>query len=110
TEMEFKTLINKVASISGDMNITAPAPAVRTAKTKDGQMTMFVNEPQVVTVETKSNIEVVIVDSEDKLKNLVKELNKAKVIAFDTETTSTDEMQAELVGISLSIKDGQGFY
>jgi len=109
-EMEFKTLINKVAVISGDMNITTPAPAVRTAKTKDGQMTMFVNEPQVVKVETKSNIEVMIVDDEEKLKNLAKELSKAKVIAFDTETTDTEEMKAELVGISLSIKDGQGFY
>ncbi|MBL8089409.1 MAG: DNA polymerase I [Anaerolineales bacterium] len=109
-EMEFKTLINKVAVISGDMNITTPAPAVRTAKTKDGQMTMFVNEPQVVKVETKSNIEVMIVDDEEKLKKLAKELSKAKVIAFDTETTDTEEMKAELVGISLSIKDGQGFY
>lgn len=110
TEMEFKTLINKVPSISGDMNITAPSPVVRTAKTKDGQMTMFVNEPQVVSAVKESNIEVVIVDDEAKLKNLTKELAKAKVIAFDTETTSTEEMRAELVGISLSIKDGQGFY
>ncbi|MBL8098811.1 MAG: DNA polymerase I [Anaerolineales bacterium] len=109
-EMEFKTLINKVASISGDMNITAPSTVVRTAKTKDGQMTMFVNEPQVVTVTKESNIEVVIVDNEDKLQNLTKELSKAKVIAFDTETTGTEEMKADLVGISLSIKDGQGFY
>ncbi|HCR69932.1 MAG TPA: DNA polymerase I, partial [Anaerolineae bacterium] len=109
-EMEFKTLINKIASISGDMNITSPSPVVRTAKTKDGQMTMFVSEPQVVKVETKSNIEVIIVDDEEKLKSLAKELSKAKVIAFDTETTDTEEMIAELVGISLSIQDGQGYY
>jgi len=109
-EMEFKTLISKVPAISGDMNITAPAPVVRTTKTKDGQMSMFVSEPQVVKVETKSNIEVVIVDTDEKLKNLAKELNKAKVIAFDTETTGTEEMLAELVGISLSTKDGQGYY
>ncbi|HCK66538.1 MAG TPA: DNA polymerase I [Anaerolineae bacterium] len=109
-EMEFKTLINKVASISGDMNITSPSPVVRTAKTKDGQMTMFVSEPQVVKAETKSNIEVIIVDDEEKLKSLAKELSKAKVIAFDTETTDTEEMIAELVGVSLSVKDGQGYY
>jgi DNA polymerase I len=109
-EMEFKTLINKVATISGDMNITAPSTVVRTAKTKDGQMTMFVNEPQVVKVEKKSNIEVLIVDTDEKLKNLAKDLNNAKVIAFDTETTGTEEMKAELVGISLSTKDGQGYY
>ena len=49
-------------------------------------------------------------DSEDKLNDLAKELAKAKVISFDTETTSTEEMQAEIVGISLAIKAGQAYY
>jgi DNA polymerase-1 len=108
--MEFKTLINKVAVISGGVSKSESTLTTKTSKTKDGQMTMFANEPQVVKVETKSNIEVVIVDDEEKLKNLAKELSKAKVIAFDTETTDTEEMKAELVGISLSIKEGQGYY
>ncbi len=49
-------------------------------------------------------------DTSAKLASLVKELNKAKVIAFDTETTSTDEMKAVIVGISLAVKEGQGYY
>ena len=32
------------------------------------------------------------------------------MIAFDTETTSTEEMSAELVGISLAMQEGTGFY
>ncbi|MFN8412217.1 MAG: hypothetical protein U0Z26_07505 [Anaerolineales bacterium] len=44
------------------------------------------------------------------MESLKKELAKAKVIAFDTETTSTEEMKADIVGISLAIKDGQGYY
>jgi DNA polymerase-1 len=51
-----------------------------------------------------------VVDTSEKLEALVDALNKAEVISFDTETTSTDEMQAELVGISLSIKEGTGYY
>ena len=39
-----------------------------------------------------------------------KNLTKAKVISFDTETTSTEEMQAEIVGISLAVKAGQAYY
>jgi DNA polymerase-1 len=31
-------------------------------------------------------------------------------ISFDTETTSTDQMRAELVGISLAIEEGSGYY
>ena len=46
----------------------------------------------------------------EKLADLVKELNKAKVISFDTETTSTEEMKAEIVGISLAVKEGEGYY
>jgi DNA polymerase-1 len=50
------------------------------------------------------------VDTPAALDTLAKELNQAEVISFDTETTSTDEMQADLVGISLAIKEGFGYY
>ncbi|HRJ57482.1 MAG TPA: DNA polymerase, partial [Anaerolineales bacterium] len=106
-EMEFKTLTAKVPAISGN----APAAETpRAAKTKSGQMTMFANEPQVIAQIKESEIEVIVVDDDEKLKALVKELGKAKVIAFDTETTDTEEMRADLVGISLAVKDGQGYY
>ena len=113
-EMEFRTLVTKVPAISGGFVSTpteAKAPTVKTGKTKAGQMTMFAEAPQPVAVAIKpSSIEVFIVDSEDKLKNLARELDNAKVISFDTETTGTEEMTAELVGISLSVKEGQGYY
>jgi DNA polymerase-1 len=109
-EMEFRTLVGKVPAISGGVAETASTSAPKTAKTKSGQMTMFVNEPQIVSAPQETKIEVVIVDTDDKLKDLVKELSKAKVISFDTETTDTDEMKADLVGISLAVKDGQGYY
>jgi len=73
---------------------------------------MFVNEPQIIRAATPqaSNIEVIIVDTQDKLDNLAKELGKAKIISFDTETTSTEEMQAEIVGISLAVREGLAYY
>lgn len=112
-EMEFKTLVTKVPAISGGTLASEPkTPTVKTGKNKAGQMTMFAEAaPQPVAVMVKpSNIEVVIVDSEEKLKSLAKELDKAQVISFDTETTGTEEMNAELVGISLAVKNGQGYY
>jgi len=51
-----------------------------------------------------------IVDSPKALKNLVTRLSEAKMIAFDTETTSTDKMRANLVGISLAIEPESSFY
>ncbi len=70
---------------------------------------MFANEPQAVIVgQPKSSIEVKIVDTPEKLADLAKALASAKVISFDTETTSTEEMQANIVGISLSVQEGTG--
>ncbi len=39
-----------------------------------------------------------------------KKIRKAKLVALDTETTSLDYMQAEIVGISLSVKPGEAAY
>ncbi len=40
----------------------------------------------------------------------LKKIDKAKLTAIDTETTSINYMQAELVGISLSVKSGEAAY
>jgi hypothetical protein len=47
--------------------------------------------------------QVTVVDTLPKLESLVRLLDSASVISFDTETTSTDQMRAELVGISLPL-------
>jgi DNA polymerase-1 len=51
-----------------------------------------------------------IVQDAAALEALVKALNAAPFITFDVETTSTDPMRAELVGIALSVKEGEGYY
>jgi DNA polymerase-1 len=50
------------------------------------------------------------VDTPQALDALVERLQKAQMIAFDTETTSTNQMLAELVGISLAVEDNKGYY
>lgn len=44
------------------------------------------------------------------IKKLVTELKKNNEICFDTETTGIDANDAELVGLSFSIKPGEAFY
>jgi len=44
------------------------------------------------------------------LEQLLELLGHAKLIAVDTETTSLDSMQAELVGLSFSVQAGSAFY
>jgi DNA polymerase I len=55
-------------------------------------------------------INAVTVRDEAALAALVEQLNHAAMIVFDTETTSTDQMAGELVGISLSIDGNTGYY
>ncbi|MFA6571333.1 MAG: DNA polymerase I [Bacteroidota bacterium] len=50
------------------------------------------------------------VNTFEKLDSLISELNNAKIISVDTETSSLDRMNCELVGISLSIAENTGFY
>lgn len=44
------------------------------------------------------------------LESLVAKLNSAEGIVWDVETTSTDQMQAVLVGIALAVDEEEGFY
>ncbi|MEJ2329247.1 MAG: DNA polymerase I [Gammaproteobacteria bacterium] len=46
----------------------------------------------------------------ERLDAWIKKLGKAKLITFDTETTSLDYMQAELVGLSFSVREGEACY
>jgi DNA polymerase-1 len=60
--------------------------------------------------DSPEGMKVQIITNHDQLEELVKDLKKAKEIAFDTETTSTDQMEAELVGIALAVNSDGGYY
>ncbi len=111
-EMEFRTLLKTLEKVTGQpVSSASTATSSPLSAKAGGQLSMFANEPQVVVApKVDSNVTVNIVDTEKKLDDLVKALNKAKIISFDTETTSTEEMRADIVGISLSIKEGEGYY
>ncbi len=51
-----------------------------------------------------------LLETEDQRKNLLKNLLAQKKVCFDTETTSTDPNQADLVGLSFSYTPHEGYY
>ena len=51
----------------------------------------------------------IILNNHD-LDQLVNELYQANLISFDLETTSVIPLEAEIVGLSFSLKDNQGYY
>jgi len=60
-------------------------------------------------IEARSGNYEVIVD-QDRLDHWLDLLRNAGQFAFDTETTSLDYMEAELVGLSFSVKEGEAAY
>ena len=57
-----------------------------------------------------SRHEYILVDSDAKYLRLLSELKKAKEFVFDTETTSTDALQAQIVGISFCFEANKAYY
>ncbi|ELT93135.1 hypothetical protein CAPTEDRAFT_43589, partial [Capitella teleta] len=51
-----------------------------------------------------------IVTDESEFLNWIKQLESAELFAFDTETTSLNYMEAELVGVSFAIEPGKAAY
>ena len=51
-----------------------------------------------------------LIANRESCKLLAEKLMDAEQLSFDTETTSKDAMMASLVGISLSVKEGEAFY
>lgn len=51
-----------------------------------------------------------LVEKEEEVDKLVARLLTTDILSLDTETTSTDPMSAELVGLSFSVKENEAFY
>ena len=88
----------------------------QSASHKNGTMDLFANFEQLEqATTTKTNIEendhlYQYIDSPKAQKILVNNLLKQKAVCFDTETTSLNELEAELIGMSFSYKKGLAYY
>ncbi len=93
-EMEFNRLLSSVISFYGDVNISED-------KNKKEINKKF---PKI------ENKNYILINEEQEINNWLKEAEEYGEIAIDTETTSLDPHQAELVGISLSTAIGKSCY
>ncbi len=99
-ELEFRSLAARLEKLTEKLR---GGPGVE-------QLTLFSQEVQRVGQPTPPSHKTIVVDTPEALQKLVKTLMSAGVIAFDTETTSTDPMRADLVGISLAVQEDTGYY
>ena len=68
-------------------------------------------EPQYgVTEEKKRTVSYHSVTNPAELQEMIEKIKNAELLSFDTETTSLDSMQAELVGLSFATHEGSAWY
>ena len=100
-ELQFRTFTRKLEEIF----------LASDAQSQEEQLSLFGETITKVGISKKYEpAKVEIIDTEKKLLELCKFLQNVSEFALDTETTSTDPMQAELVGISLAFEEGSGYY
>ena len=97
-EMEFRTLTRRIADKLG---VDAPVieDAAQSVSTDETAATVPFDTSTYETVRSMSTLD-----------QWIRQINERGYVAIDTETTSLDEMRAELVGISLCVEAGQACY
>ena len=107
-ELEFKTLINKF------LNKAESKP-----KTDNNQLDLFAenttnesDEPKNAKFESikTTQHEYKLIENEEELRQLCDFFITKEFVSIDTETTSTDAISAELVGLSFSVEEKKAFY
>ena len=112
-ELEFRTLLERVFK-------TDKKPVARPAQEKQAiQGDLFGFFADDNTEEQKNSSlrrledtdhDYQLIDTEDKIDDFLRIILTKEIISLDTETTNTDAMSAELVGMSFSYAENQAFY
>ncbi len=107
-ELEFKTLASKI--LKKTEKVSTPV---------NGQLDLFAefapvgtSEPEFSKFETLKSVvhDYQLIDNEEDLKKLCDFFLTKEILSLDTETTSTNAIDAELVGLSFAVKEHQAFY
>ena len=125
-ELEFRSLIDRVLGkpTSTPLSGTASAGPLfaqaeetpRTAPTQGDLFAIFPGEgtdngkdSNLDTLET-IQVDYQLVENEAEIRQLVQKLLTSEILSIDTETTSTEPMEAELVGASFSDAENRAWY
>ena len=108
-DLEFRSLLDRV--LGTDKKTAAPPPSAQ------GDLFGFF-APESTEAPENSNLtrlqdltyDYQLIDTEEKIEQLLQNILTQKILSLDTETTGTDPIRAELVGMSFSYAENQAFY
>ena len=108
TELEFKSFANRILkkpeavqkTVNAQLDLFAEFPT-------DGQE--ISNNARFLSLKTTPH-EYKLIDNEEEMKEIASIFLSTKILSLDTETTSTNPIESELVGLSFSVKEHEAFY
>ena len=113
TELEFRMLSKRVfkETMSAPVSLQGDLFASSSSATNSSPLVALKEETlvEMKTISTTDH-EYQLIDSQEKRKILIAELEKQKSFCFDTETTSLEEMDAEVLGLAISYEEGKAYY
>ncbi|MBQ3873939.1 MAG: DNA polymerase I, partial [Bacteroidaceae bacterium] len=107
-ELEFSKLLNKVLGVK--------PKAVEKGPIQGDLFGGFTTDVQEEKTESKQTTlsdiehEYILVDNQEIEDNLLRNILSQKEVCFDTETTGTDPMNADIVGMSFSFAENEAYY
>lgn len=113
-ELEFRTLADRI--FKKENKTVATPKQVQTGPTQGDLFGFFATEGQEeinfgnLTGLDATKCDYQLIDTEEKRKELIQKLMTTETFALDTETTGTDPIESELVGMSFSFAENQAFY
>lgn len=111
SELEFRNLAERVAE-----RVEQPKKEPKQTKAQPSLFDIFEGESEdggkYSTLDKSKNRPhtYYLIDNEEKILELAAKLNTAEFYAIDTETTSTEPMRSELVGMSFSMQEDTAYY
>ena len=110
--LEFKTLASRVLADHGEVVAAKPSQPQHVQGDLFSNSAVQVEVPQVSDFSTIKDIEhdYRIIESDEEIAELTTILNTLPAFCFDTETSSLDTLEAELVGLAISYKEKSAFY
>ena len=119
SSLETIQLAKKLVALKDDLKLPVDLNKLQRNTIDEKQLEKIIKKYELKALSEKLNIKTKkkeikkdyqLIKSITQLKKIIQECKKCKAYSFDTETTSLDFNQAELVGFSLSFTENQGFY
>jgi len=114
-DLEFRTMSQrilgeKMASAEGKPVSSGDQMDLFSGGAADASEVVEENSTTSMNVFDPEKVSYSLIETKDKRATFLKNLMKQKAVCFDTETTSVDANNCELVGMSFSWKEGEAYY